>query len=135
MEDSIFTKIIKREIPAEIVYEDDNNIAILTIAPHRPGHTLVIPKRQLDNFYDLDDVSYQALMTLVKRLAIVLQNVFQPKRVGLAVQGFEVPHAHIHLIPTMQIGDIDHTKARSANPTELKQIGDQIRSYIKEHGL
>jgi histidine triad (HIT) family protein len=101
MADSIFTKIIKGEIPAEKVYEDGENIAFLTIQPIQPGHTLVVPKKQIDHLWDLPDEDYQSLMTATKKVANRLREILGKKRVGVKVEGFEINHAHIHLIPAM----------------------------------
>lgn len=97
--DSIFTKIIKGEIPSFKIYEDDKTLAFLDIHPIRPGHTLVIPKSQVDSLWDLSDSDYQALMVTVKKVAKRIQQVLNPVRVGVHVAGLEIPHAHIHLFP------------------------------------
>lgn len=99
MQDSIFTKIIKGEIPCHKIYEDERVIAFLDIHPSQTGHTLVVPKQQVDKFYELDEENYAALMLAVKKVARRLQDVLQPVRVGVKVEGFDVPHAHIHLVP------------------------------------
>jgi histidine triad (HIT) family protein len=105
MADSVFTKIIKGEIPAEKVYEDDKNIAFLTIKPIQPGHTLVVPKVQVDHLWDLNDEDYLSLMQATKKVASRLRQVLGKKRVGVKVEGFEVPHAHIHLIPMDSVAE------------------------------
>lgn len=99
MSDSVFTKIIKGEIPAQKIYEDDKTLAFLDIRPIAPGHTLVIPKTQTDNLWDLSDNDYQAVMATCKKVALRLGQVLKPKRVGLKVMGIDVPHAHVHIIP------------------------------------
>ncbi len=132
MQDSVFTKIIKRELPAEIIHEDERTIVILTLEPHNPGHMLVIPKVQVDRFYDLEDVDYEAVMRVVKQMSNLAQEVFKPVRVGLAVVGFEVPHVHVHVIPLSEIADVDHTKARPADKQELKQAADRLRAGLQE---
>ncbi len=99
VEDSIFTKIIKGEIPCHKIYEDDKVIAFLDINPFTPGHTLVVPKLQIDNLWDLDDDLYRHLMAVVKNVAKRQQEILQPKRVGMAIMGFDVPHAHVHVMP------------------------------------
>lgn len=131
MKDSVFTKIIKRELPAEIICEDDMTIVILTLEPHSPGHMLVIPKVQIDRFYDLDEAHYVAVMKKVKEMANLAQVTFRPVRVGLAVVGFEVPHVHIHVIPMNEISDLDHTKAHSASADELKKVANRLRTQLK----
>lgn len=98
MEDSVFTKIIKGELPAHKLYEDDKTLAFLDIHPIQPGHTLVIPKIQVDKFYDLDDDTYQAVMATVKKVSRHIETVLN-KRVGLLVVGVDVSHTHIQLVP------------------------------------
>ena len=96
---SIFTKIIQREIPANILYENENFISILDINPLTHGHSLVIPKIEIDYFFDLDDIYLNKIMTFSKVLSEALSKSVDCKRVGLSVIGLEVPHAHVHLIP------------------------------------
>ena len=99
MEDSIFTKIIKGEIPSHKVYEDDKTLAFLDIYGTVEGHTLVIPKKQVEFVWDLEDEDYQALMATVKKAARHMREVLPVTYVGEKVMGTDVPHAHIHLIP------------------------------------
>ena len=99
MEDSIFTKIIKGEIPCHKIYEDEKTIAFLDIHPQTPGHTLVVPKAQVDHIWDLDDEEYGHLMRTVKRVGQRLRQFTDRKRVGVIVAGYGVPHTHVHLIP------------------------------------
>ena len=104
---SIFTKIINHEIPAEIIFENENYIAILDINPVRPGHTLVIPKKEIDYIFDLNDSEYLELMLITKQVAKILENKYQNinkgiKRIGIFVDGIMVPHVHVHLIPIYQ---------------------------------
>lgn len=99
MEDSIFTKIIKGEIPCHKVYEDDKTFAFLDIHPKTPGHTLVIPKKQVEFLWDLEDEDYQAVMATAKKVALRIKEVLQPPYVGELVVGEEVPHAHVHIYP------------------------------------
>lgn len=100
MQDSIFTKIIKGEIPCHKVYEDDKVIAFMDIHPVQDGHVLVVPKSQVDKLYDLTDEDYTALMLVAKRIAARIQDILNPPRVAWAVVGFDVPHAHVHLVPS-----------------------------------
>ncbi len=99
MEDSVFTKIIRGEIPCHKVYEDDHVIAFLDVHPLAQGHTLVVPKQQIDHLWDLDDETYEYLWRVTKRLGAHIKDVLQPVRVGVVVEGFGVPHVHIHLVP------------------------------------
>jgi histidine triad (HIT) family protein len=99
MQESIFTKIIKGDIPAHKVYEDTQTYVFMTIEPIHPGHVLVVPKHQVDVLWELPDDEYQAVMATVKKVANRIQEVLQPSRVGSHVAGLEVPHAHVHLFP------------------------------------
>ncbi|HLG91006.1 MAG TPA: HIT domain-containing protein, partial [Candidatus Saccharimonadales bacterium] len=99
MSDSIFTKIIKGEIPSYKIYEDDNTFAFLDIQPIKPGHVLVVPKKQVD-IWDLSEEDFQALMETVRKIARRIQDVLNPKRVGIQVVGIDVDnHAHVHVFP------------------------------------
>lgn len=99
MEESIFTKIIKGEIPSHKIYEDEKTIAFLTIQPVREGHTLVVPKVQVDQYIDLPDEDYDALWHTVKKVAANLRTATGKERIGVVIKGIDVPHAHVHLIP------------------------------------
>ncbi len=99
MEDSVFTKIIKGELPCHKVYEDEKTIAFLTIGPVRDGHTLVVPKIQVDQYIDLPDEDYEALWRTVKKVAKRIRDVSGKERVGVVIKGIDVPHAHVHLVP------------------------------------
>lgn len=99
MEDSIFTKIVKGEIPSHKVYEDDKTLAFLNIYPSVEGHTMVIPKTQVDQLWDLTEEDYVAVMTTAKKVAKRLKEVLGVERVGEKVIGIDVPHAHVHLVP------------------------------------
>jgi histidine triad (HIT) family protein len=98
MTDSIFTKIIKGEIPCYKVYEDERAIAFLDIHPKQPGHTLVVPKQQIDLIWDLEDDTYAYLWNLTKKIARHMGEILG-RRIGVQVEGIGVPHAHVHLIP------------------------------------
>jgi histidine triad (HIT) family protein len=115
-EPSIFTRIINGEIPAHKIYEDDQVIAILDIHPMSEGHTLVIPKKQVDHIWDLDQNSYEYLWNISKKLAIRMREVINPTRVGVVVEGFGVPHAHIHLIPIYHGDDLKKAQNLDAVP-------------------
>jgi histidine triad (HIT) family protein len=99
MEDSIFTKIIKGKIPCHKVYEDERVLAFLDIHPLTPGHTLVIPKIQVDHFDELEEADYQAVFAVVKKVAARLKEVTHAQRACLRIEGFDVPHAHVHVYP------------------------------------
>lgn len=99
MQDSVFTKIIKGEIPCHKVYEDELTFVFLDNNPLTPGHCLVVPKKQVDSLWELDDQLYQHVMEVVKKVAMRQQEVLNPKRVGMSLEGFAVPHAHVHVFP------------------------------------
>jgi len=110
--DSIFTKIINREIPAYIIEENDDFIAFLDVFPLAEGHTLVIPKKQVDYIFDLDDETYAGLFAFTKKIAATVNSAIDCKRVGVAVIGLEVPHAHIHLVPLNTVEDINFSRPK-----------------------
>lgn len=118
MEDSVFTKIIKGEIPSHKVYEDESVIAILDIHPVNPGHILVIPKEQIDEFQDLGGNMYEHCMAVAQQVARKIKSELSPVRVGVMVLGFDVPHAHIHLIPLNEPKEIAYESLRSAQEQE-----------------
>jgi histidine triad (HIT) family protein len=128
---SIFTKIIKREIPAYIVAEDKNNIAFLDISPLVIGHTLVVPKKEVDYIYDLSDDEFINLHLFSKKVARAIKKSVPCSRVGITIIGLEVPHAHIHLIPINSMGDMDFNKPKIKMMTEqANQIANQITSHF-----
>ena len=127
---SIFTKIINGEIPSYKVLEDDNFIAFLDINPNTIGHTLCIPKKEIDNLFDLDDDLYVGLMNFSKKVATAMKKALDCKRIGISVVGFEVPHAHVHLIPINKIEDMDFKNIVKLNNEEFVNVADKIKSYL-----
>lgn len=128
MQDSIFTKIIKGEIPSHKVYEDDNTIAFLTIAPSQPGHTLVVSKAQVDQYIDLPDDDYEALWKTVKKVAKRLREVMETERVGVVIKGIDVPHTHVHLVPFNKGQSLKADEHVSqASDEELSEIAEKLR--------
>ena len=124
---SIFTKIVHGEIPSYKIAEDDNYYAFLDINPMQRGHTLVIPKREVDYVFDLPEEEAGALFMFARRVALAIQKVVPCKRIGVAVLGMEVPHAHIHLVPLNRERDIDFSKPKcSLTPDEFKQLAAEI---------
>lgn len=119
---SIFTKIINREIPAYIVAEDEHFIAFLDINPLSKGHTLIVPKKEVDYFFDADDDVMSKIMVFSKRVATAIKKATSCSRVGVAVIGFEVPHAHLHLVPMNHMSDINF-----ANP-KLKLTKEEFEN-------
>lgn len=116
MADSIFTKIVKGEIPSYKIYEDSRTLAFLDIHPKQPGHTLVIPKKQVEFVWDLDDEDYQALMSAVKKVAIRLRTVLDRPYIGMLVVGIDVPHAHVHVYPFSTTKQSQFIPDQSAEP-------------------
>lgn len=127
MQDSIFTKIIKGEIPAHTIYEDEQTIAILTIEPVRDGHVLVIPKKQIDQYIDLDDESYLAVWATVKKIAPRIRDVTKKERVGIVIKGVDVPHFHVHLIPFNAGESLQDGAGILANDEDLARIAEKLR--------
>ena len=128
MPDSIFTKIIKGEIPCYKIAEDDRFIAFLDVFPIKKGHTLVVPKAQIDYLFDLDDSLLSDLMVFAKKVAQKMERAIPCERIGVAVIGLEVPHAHIHLVPLDTVGDIDFGQPKLQLSTEeMAEIADSIR--------
>jgi len=128
---SIFTKIVQKEIPAYIIHEDDNYIAFLDINPLAKGHTLVVPKTETDYIFDLPDDIYEGLWLFAKKIASAIDTYSNAERVGVAVIGLEVPHAHIHLVPINGIHDIDFSKPKlKLSPAEFSEIAEQISKNL-----
>lgn len=125
MSDSIFTKIIKGEVPCHKVYEDDRVIAFLDIAPYTYGHTLVIPKDQTDHLWDLDDELYLYLMKIAKKVAQRQREALKPKRVGIIVEGFAVPHAHVHVFPME--GGLKYTIENEVDKPTHEQLAEMAK--------
>ena len=128
MSDSIFTKIIKGEMPCYKIAEDDRFIAFLDVFPIKKGHTLVVPKVQIDYLFDLDDILLSDLMIFAKKVAQKMERAISCERIGIAVIGLEVPHAHIHLVPLDTVGDIDFSQPKlQLSAMEMTEIADSIR--------
>jgi histidine triad (HIT) family protein len=128
---SIFSRIINHEIPGHIVAENDHYIAFLDINPLVLGHTLVVPKREVDYIFDLDDQQLAGLMLFAKKVSAAVRKSVPCKRIGVAVIGLEVPHTHVHLVPMTTVGDINFTRPK-LNPSqeELTRVADAIRQSL-----
>ncbi len=125
---SIFTKIVNDEIPAYKVAEDDNFLAFLDINPLAEGHTLVIPKQEIDYIFDIPDNTLSEMIVFAKRVAKAIEKTIPCKRIGIAVVGLEVPHAHIHLIPINNVNDVNFANPKlKLSPEELKTISEKIK--------
>lgn len=116
MADSIFTKIINGEIPCHKVYEDDRVLAFLDLHPQNPGHTLVVPKVQIDHLWDLSDNDYLYLWETVKKLGVHIKETLGAPRVGVVVEGFGVPHVHVHLVPIYHGEELKKPQDMAAEP-------------------
>lgn len=128
---TIFTKIVSGEIPCFKIAEDDNYFAFLDIRPLAKGHTLVIPKKETDYIFDLDDNTLSGLHLFSKKIGIAIEKVVKCKRIGIAVLGLEVPHAHIHLIPINNISDINFANPKLVfSNDELKEIAEKISKEV-----
>jgi len=124
---SLFTSIVNREIPAHILAEDANYIAFLDIRPIRAGHALVVTKAEIDDVFDLPEPLLSGLLSFARPLAHAIRQVTGASRVGIAVVGLEIPHAHVHLVPIDAIGDLDFRNARPVEDGELAAMADRIR--------
>lgn len=123
---SIFTKIVKGDIPSYKIAEDDNYFAFLDINPNAKGHTLVIPKLEVDKIFDLDIDTYNGLMSFAYRVAKAIEETISCNRVGISVVGLEVPHVHVHLIPINKMADMQFIKKEKLSQEEFKRIAKEI---------
>ncbi len=129
---SIFTKIINREIPAYIVAEDNEHIAFLDINPLTTGHTLVVPKVEVDYLFDLGDDTYIKLQAFAKSVALGLRKAIPCVRIGVAVIGLEVPHCHIHLIPMNEMDDMNFSRPKlNPAPEQLASVARNIKESLE----
>jgi histidine triad (HIT) family protein len=128
MEPSIFTKIVKGEIPAYKIAENERFLAFLDVNPTAKGHTLVIPKQQVDYIFDLDDDTYSGLMSFSKEVAKAVRRAVPCNRVGVAVVGLEVPHAHVHLIPLNSMQDMNFANKKEFSKEEMEEVAEKIRA-------
>ncbi len=124
--DCIFCKIVAGEIPAEKIWEDETFLSFLDVNPLNPGHLLVIPKKHTEYLFDMPDTEYSELMIKAKEAAIRMKEKLGPKKVGLVVEGFGVPHVHVHLIPINNPHELNPERAKKAAPEELKQIAGKL---------
>jgi histidine triad (HIT) family protein len=124
---TLFTKSVTGEIPCHKVMENDQYLAFLDIRPINPGHTLVVPKKEVDYIFDLDDEMLRGLIIFAKKVAWQIKGAVPCKRIGIMVAGLEVPHAHVHLIPINNISDLNFALAKSTSNDELKKVAEKIR--------
>jgi histidine triad (HIT) family protein len=128
---TIFTKIISGELPAHKILEEDRFLAFLDIRPVNPGHTLVIPKQEIDYIFDLEDSLLKDLMVFAKKVSWGIRKAIPCKRIGVMVAGLEVPHTHIHLIPIVEsLHELNFSRAQSVPTEELARIAQKIRTHL-----
>ena len=128
---TLFTRIVKGEIPCYKICEDERFLAFLDIRPINPGHTLVIPKKEIDYIFDLDDALLGGILVFSRKVAAAIKRSVECRRVGIMVAGIEVPHAHVHLVPIQSVGDLAFAKAKPADDKELAQTAERIRRNLK----
>jgi len=134
--ESIFTKIINREIPAYIIDETTDYIAFLDVFPLSKGHVLVVPKKQVNYIFEMEDNSFIGLHLFSKRIAIAMQKAVQCERIGTAVIGLEVPHTHIHLVPINNVGDINFSKPKlKLSEEDFLKIQKKIISKLETKAI
>ena len=127
---SIFTKIVNGEIPSYKITEDDKYLAFLDVNPNAKGHMLCIPKQEIDKIFDMEDELYLGLMKFSKKVAIALEKTVPCKRVGMAVVGLEVPHAHVHLIPLNHMDEMRFQNKVSLSKDEFEALAKSIQSNL-----
>src|SRR5690606_29049907 len=125
-----FTKIINGDIPCYKIAEDDNNFAFLDINPNAKGHTLCIPKREVDKILDLDEASYLSLMAFSRKVGKAVESAIKCNRVGMMVVGLEVPHVHVHLIPLNSMKDATFQHKIAMTKEEFVSVADKIKSFL-----
>ena len=127
---SIFTKIIKGEIPCYKIAEDDNFLAFLDVNPNAKGHTLCVPKQEINKIFEIDDDLYIGLMQFSKKIAIALEKTIPCKRIGMAVVGLEVPHAHVHLIPLNEMDEMRFQNKVSMLKEDFEELAKKIQANL-----
>ncbi|WP_049722179.1 HIT family protein [Gilvimarinus polysaccharolyticus] len=127
---SIFTKIIAGEIPGHFVWQDDIAVAIMTIGPLKPGHVLVIPRAEVDHWYDLDAETMAHLTVVSQKIARALQQAFPAERVAMIIAGLEVPHTHLHLVPMDKMEELDFARVGQGDHVELAAQAEKIREFL-----
>ena len=130
---TVFSRIIDGELPARFVHTDDRCVAFLSINPLRPGHTLVVPRAEVDHWIDLDPADWQHVSAVARRIATAIQRAYRPAKVAAALAGLEVPHVHVHLVPIDTMADLDFTRAeQSPDPAALDEAAAAIRAALAE---
>ncbi|MDK2771926.1 MAG: HIT family protein [Flavobacterium sp.] len=127
---SIFTKIVNGEIPCYKIAEDDNYLAFLDVNPNAKGHTLCIPKQEINKIFDMEEEHYMGLMAFSRKVAKAIEKTIACKRIGIAVVGLEVPHVHVHLIPLHDMDDMRFQRKASLTKEEFETIAKEIASNL-----
>ena len=127
---SIFTKIVNGEIPCYKIAEDENYLAFLDVNPNAKGHTLCIPKQEINKIFDMDEALYLGLMKFSRKVAKALEKTVECKRIGMAVVGLEVPHVHVHLIPLHDMDDMRFQRKTSLTPQEFQELAQKAATYL-----
>jgi diadenosine tetraphosphate (Ap4A) HIT family hydrolase len=132
---SLFTKIIRGELPGRFVWRDERAVGFLTVAPLRPGHSLVVPIEEIDHWLDVPPELMQHLTAVAQKIGQSIQETFSPEKVGLMIAGLEVRHVHLHLVPIHSLGDLDFAKADAkASPEALDAAAARLRAALREAG-
>lgn len=132
---SVFTRIIEGELPGRFVWRDDEVVAFLSIGPLSPGHTLVVPRHEVDHWLDLDPATWQRVSEVTRIVGLAIQRAFDPPRVGTAIAGFEVPHCHVHVAALRELADLDFARVDpDPDPAALDGYAERIRAALRELG-
>ncbi|SRR6056297_496916 len=132
---SVFTRIIDGELPGRFVWRDDQVVAFLSIGPLAPGHTLVVPRDEVDHWIDLDPATWQQVSEVTRIVGRALRTAFEPPRIGTAIAGFEVPHCHVHVVPLRELADLDFGRADpDPDPDALDEAAERIRGALRDLG-
>ncbi|WP_413513374.1 HIT family protein [Myroides odoratus] len=127
---SIFTKIIKGELPAYKIAENDTFLAFLDSNPNAKGHTLCIPKQEINKIFDMEEDQYLELMKFSRKIAKALEQAIPCQRIGMSVVGLEVPHVHVHLIPLQTMDDIRFSKKETLSPADFEEVVKKVQQYL-----
>ena len=132
---TVFTKIIDGELPGRFVWRDDTCVAFLSIAPLATGHTLVVPRQEVDHWIDLDEGSWTHVAEVSRLIGTALQRAYEPVKVGMMLAGLEVPHVHAHVVPIRSMADLDFAQAdNDPDPAQMDAAAETIRSHLRELG-
>jgi histidine triad (HIT) family protein len=127
---TLFTRIIDGELPGTFVWQDEHCVAFLSIQPLRPGHTLVVPRQEIDHWLDCPADLRDHLMAVCQHIARAIDAEWSPAKVGLMIAGLEVPHLHVHLVPMWAVHDLDFARAQPGDRDELEEIGSRLRRTL-----